>query len=258
MTLELPQQAIDLVDVKGLTGNFASIYFGAHVLSIDGKTLKINRDYRLLDHGGDIRILFIRPVQGHTLELLPDARLQLHNQQLNAQWANYHFYLGLPAFANRPSSQAVPAAYRLNQVIDFSNQGMSQFYIESGFSIPESLGRWTMGESALVDLRVMNLAPEKKAQLALRYKALVTNSTPCQQVIIRLNQQPISSNRLCLDHQGDQVQVYRYDIPIGAIGKEGLVQIQVDTPDSVSPRQLKINDDERKLGVFLQTLVMTQ
>jgi hypothetical protein len=54
------------------------------------------------------------------------------------------------------------------------------------------------------------------------------------------------------------VQVYRYDIPLGAIGKEGLVQIQIDTPDSVSPRQLKINDDERKLGVFLQTLVMTQ
>ena len=258
VTLELPQQAIDLVDVKGLTGNFASIYFGAHVLRIDGKTLKINRDYRLLEHGGDIRILFIRPVQGHTLELLPDARLQLHNQQLNAQWANYHFYLGLPAFTNPPSSAAVPAAYRLNQVIDFSNQGISQFYIAKGFSIPESLGRWTMGESALVDLRVMNLAPEKKAQLALRYKALVTSNKPCQQVIIRLNQQPIGSNRLCLENQGDQVQVYRYDIPLGAIGKEGLVQIQIDTPDAVSPRQLKINDDERKLGVFLQTLVMTQ
>jgi len=258
VTLELPEQAIDLVDVKGLTGNFASIYFGAHVLSIDGKTLKINRDYRLLEHGGDIRILFIRPVQGHTLELMPDARLQLHDQQLNAQWANYHFSLGLPAFAHQLPSAAVPAAYRLNQVIDFSNQGISQFYIAKGFSIPESLGRWTMGESALVDLRVMNLAPEKKAQLALGYKALVTSNKPCQQVIIKLNQQPIGSNRLCLENQGDQVQVYRYDIPIGAIGKEGLVQIQIDTPDSVSPRQLNMNTDERKLGVFLQTLVMTQ
>jgi hypothetical protein len=258
VTLELPQQAIDLVDVKGLTGNFASIYFGVHVLSIDGKTLKINRDYRLLEHGGDIRILFIRPVQGHTLELLPDARLQLHNQQLNAQWANYYFSLGLPTFAHQLPFQAVPAAYRLNQVIDFSNQGISQFYIAKGFSIPESLGRWTMGESALIDLRVMNLAPEKKAQLVLRYKALVTSSKPCQQVIIRLNQQPIGSNRLCLENQGDEVQVYRYDIPLGAIGKEGLVQIQIDTPDSVSPRQLNMNTDERKLGVFLQTLVMTQ
>jgi hypothetical protein len=86
----------------------------------------------------------------------------------------------------------------------------------------------------------------------------VTSSKPCQQVIIRLNRQPIGSNRLCLENQGDQVQVYHYDIPLGAIGKEGLVQIQIETPDAVSPRQLKINDDERKLGVFLQTLVITQ
>ena len=258
LTMQLPEQPIDVVDVKGLTGSFSSIYFGEHMLRMDGKALKINRDYRLLDHGGDIRILFIRPVHGLALELLPDARLQWHDQQLNAQWANYHFYLGLPTFANPPSSQAVPAAYRLNQVIDFSNNGVSEFYIENGFSIPESLGRWTMGERALVNLRVINLSPEKKAQLVLRYKALVASSKPCQQVTMRLNQKPAGSNRLCLENQGDQTQVYRYDIPLGAIGKEGLVQIQIDTPDSISPRQLKINDDERKLGVFLQTLVITQ
>ena len=258
LTLELPQQPIDFVDLKGLTGSFSSIYFGAHVLKVDGRVLKINRDYRLLAHGDDIRLLFIRPVQGRTFELLPDAHLQVHDEQLNAHWANYYFSLGLPTFANPLSTQAVPAAYRLNQVIDFSNKGVSQFYIGNGFSIPESLGRWTMDEQATVNLRVMNLAPEKKAQLVLTYKALVTNSKPCQQVIIQLNQQPIASNRLCLDNRGNEAQEYRYDIPIGAIGKEGLAQIQIATPDSVSPYQLKMNDDERKLGIFLQTLKVAQ
>jgi hypothetical protein len=77
-------------------------------------------------------------------------------------------------------------------------------------------------------------------------------------VIIQLNQQPIASNRLCLDNRGNEAQEYRYDIPIGAIGKEGLAQIQIATPDSVSPYQLKMNDDERKLGIFLQTLKVAQ
>jgi hypothetical protein len=258
LILELPQQPIDFVDVKGLTGSFSSIYFGAHVLKVDGRVLKINRDYRLLEHGGDIRLLFIRPVQGRALELLPDTHLQVHDEMLNAHWANYYFSLGLPTFANPVSSQAVPAFYRRNQVIDFSNKGISQFYIGNGFSIPESLGRWTMDEQASVNLRVMNLSLEKKAQLVLTYKTLITNSKPCQQVIIQLNQQPISSNRLCLDNQGNEAQEYRYDIPIGAIGKEGLVQIKIETPDSVSPYQLKMNNDKRKLGVFLQTLVITQ
>ena len=182
----------------------------------------------------------------------------MHDEQLNAHWANYYFSLGLPTFANPLSAQDVPASYRLNQVIDFSNKGVSQFYIGNGFSIPESLGRWTMNGQATVNLRVMNLAPEKKTQLVLTYKALVTNSKPCQQVIIQLNQQPIGSNRLCLDSRGNEAQEYRYDIPIGAIGKEGLVQIQIETPDSVSPYQLKMNNDKRKLGIFLQTLKIAQ
>jgi hypothetical protein len=105
---------------------------------------------------------------------------------------------------------------------------------------------------------VINLLPEKKAQLALTLKALLAGSKQCQQVIIQINEQKIGSQHLCLDNRGDEAQVYRYDIPLGAIDKDGLVQIQMVTPDSVSPRQLKINSDERKLGVFLHTLVITQ
>jgi len=258
LKFDLPTQAIDFMDIKGLTGQFTSIYFGTHTLKVDSEPLKLYHDFRLLEHGSDIRLLFIRPVKGRQLELLPDRRLQLHDEQLNAQWGRYHFTLGLPASASQLQAQKVFAAYRLGQTIDFSNQGVSHFYIGEGFSISESLGRWTMDEQALVGLRVMNLSPEKKAQLALTYKALVTSIKQCQQVFIQLNQQPIGRNRLCSDNQGDEAQVYRYDIPIGIIRKEGLVQIQIGTADSMAPRQLKMNNDERKLGVFLQTLMITQ
>jgi len=258
LTLELIQQPIDFIDIKGLTGDFSAIYFGEHALKLDEKPLKLYRDFRLLEHGADIRILFIRPVQGRTLELLPDRRIKAHDEQLNAQWGSYRFALGLPAFNQHLQAQQVLPAYRISQVIDFSNQGVSHFYINKGFSIPESQGRWTINGQALLDLRVMNLLPEKKAQLMLTFKALLASSKPCQQVTTVLNGQTIGSNRLCLDNQGDKSQVYRYDIPTGAIGKDGLVQIEIATPDSVAPRQLNINSDERKLGIFLETLSMTQ
>lgn len=258
LVFELAQQPIDFVDVKGVTGNFEQIYFGDHGLMLDGHALKIYRDFRLLDHGADMRILFIRPIEGRTLILRPDSRLQLHSAQLNAQSGSYRFSLGLPGFAADTSANAVPAAYRLNHVLDFSNQGLSHFYIREGFSIAESQGRWTLNTQARIDLRVMDLSPEKNAQLGLTFKALLSPAKACQQVTIRLNQQTIGNTRLCLQDQGDKAQDYVYAIPAGTIGKGGLVQIQIATPDSVSPSQLKMNSDERKLGVFLQTLKITQ
>lgn len=258
LAFELPQQPIDFVDVKGVTGNFEQIYFGDHGLMLDGHALKIYRDFRLLDHGADMRILFIRPIEGRTLILRPDSRLQLHSAQLNSQSGSYRFSLGLPGFAAATSASPVPAAYRLNHVLDFSNQGLSHFYIREGFSIAESQGRWTLNTQARIDLRVMDLSSEKNAQLELTFKALLSPAKACQQVTIRLNQQTIGNTRLCLQDQGDKAQDYVYAIPAGTIGKGGLVQIQIATPDSVSPSQLKMNSDERKLGVFLQTLKITQ
>ena len=258
LTVELAEQPIDFIDLKGVTGTFSAIYFGEHALKLDEKPLKLNRDYRLLEHGADIRILFIRPVQGRILTLLPDTGIELHDEQLNAQQGSYHFAMGLPAFKHHLPVQKVPPAYRLSQVIDFSNQGVSHFYIDEGFSIPESQGRWSINGQARIDLRLINLLPEKQAQLVLTFKALLAASKPCQQVTISLNGQPIGTNRLCLQNQGDGPQIYRYDIPIGTIAKDGLVQIEIATPDSVSPRQLNINSDERRLGVFLQTLSIIQ
>jgi len=258
LKFDLPTQAIDFMDIKGLTGQFTSIYFGTHTLKVDSEPLKLYRDFRLLEHGGDIRLLFIRPVKGRQLELLPDRRLQLHDEQLNAQWGRYHFTLGLPASASQLQAQKVFAAYRLGQAIDFSNQGLSHFYIGEGFSISENQGRWTMNDRAFISLRLLDFLAEKKTQLVVSYKALLAKGKECQQVIVQLNQQKIGSTRLCIENKGDTLQTYRYEIPFGAIGKEGIVQIQIETPDSISARQLKINTDERKLGIYVQTLVITQ
>ena len=258
LNMDLPERSIDFIDIKGLSSDFTSTYFGEHSLIIDGQALKLYRNFRLLDHGADTRLLFIRPVIGRKLEFLPDPRLQLYDGQLNAQWGAYSFALGLPKPDVLLKYQKVPAAYRLGQVIDFSNQGISHFYIGEGFSIPENQGRWSNDDRALISLRIIDFSPDKRTQVALIYKTLIADRKQCQQVIIKLNQQKIGSNRLCLQNKGDTSQTYYYDIASGVIGNEGVVQIEIETPDSVSPLQLEINTDDRKLGVYVQKLVMTQ
>ena len=258
LEVDLPAQVIDFVDIKGLSGEFNKIYFGAHTLQLDGWPLQLYRDFRLLDHGADIRILFIRPIQGRTLQLSVDPHLQWHQQQLNAQWGTYRFAIGFASSLDFSSSAAVLAAYRLNQIIDFSNQGKSDFYIGQGFSIAEEQGRWTLNDGAALALRVMDLMSDKKVYLHLTYKALLAGEQACQQVGIIVNGQNIGNTRLCLSEQGQQAQTYHYEIPASAIDPAGLMHILIQTPDSVSARQLKINTDERKLGVYVQQLVITQ
>lgn len=258
LSITLPDQPIDFIDIKGLSGDFSSVYFGEHALHIDGQTFKVYRNFRLLEHGTDTRILFIRPVQGHKLELLLDPRIKFYDGQLNAQWGTYRFALGLPTSVSQLYDQQVPAAYRLNQTIDFSNQGISHFYIGEGFSIPENEGRWTLDDRARISLRITDFSPEKKIQMALTYQALIAGGKECQQVILQVNQQKVGENRLCLHNHGNTSKTYYYDIAPGIVEKEGLMQIVIETPDSVSASKLKINTDDRKLGVYVKALVMTQ
>lgn len=255
---KLPKQPVDFIDIKGLTGTFPQIYFGGHALAVDGSPLGLYRDFRVLDHGPDLRILFIRPIEGNTLEFVPEANLRVFAEQINALWGSYHFALGVPHLLNHQDTQRVFAAYQLNQSLDFSNQGISQFYVAQGFSIPESQGRWTISDSAMIEMRIKSILPGQQAQLALTMKALLAGSKQCQQVVIIANQHSIGTQRLCQENQGQNMQTYRYTIPAGTMTKDGLLQIQIVTPDAISPRQLNINNDERQLGVFLQSLVVSQ
>ncbi|MDD2768528.1 MAG: hypothetical protein PHT19_07320 [Methylococcus sp.] len=251
--IELPSNEVDFIDIKGLNGGFTEVYFGGHRLLLDGHEMKRVRDYRVLLLGSKVRLLFIRPTSGRSIEFMPDMRLVRHDAQMAAQTGAYHFELGMSKLFRNNGVQEMVSGYRLGDVIDFSQQGRGQFYAVEGWSDPEEWGRWSVNEKARVAMRISEYT-ERHLILELTYGALVQEGRRCQKIVILANGHNIGDQENCVDNDGGIPKLYRYALPAGLVFADGLLEISISTPDAISPRQLGINDDPRTLGIGLRTL----
>ncbi len=94
IVFKLPNEKIDFIDIKGISGGFLDIYFGGHKVLLDGHELAINKDFRLLPQSSDTRLLFIRPLKGEVVEFTPDPKLNLDEPEMLATLGNYEFSFG--------------------------------------------------------------------------------------------------------------------------------------------------------------------
>ncbi|MCU0072658.1 DUF6311 domain-containing protein [Pseudomonas koreensis] len=123
--------------------------------------------------------------------------------------------------------------------------------LASGWSTPESWGTWTEGHQAKIQLRVQPPA----RSIVIDVLAFISPTHPGQRVIVSLNGQQVLDTRLT------QFQDNRLEIPISAalnqrLGNDDGLDIELQLPDAVSPRQLGINDDSRIMGLGLKTLTV--
>ncbi|HYD81190.1 MAG TPA: hypothetical protein VEC06_15400 [Paucimonas sp.] len=86
---------VDLIDVAGLQGAFADVYFGKHKLWVDGRELHHVRDFRALPAPWGVRLLFIRPLAAEAVVFQPDPGLK--RSGLAVTFGRYRFALRLPA-----------------------------------------------------------------------------------------------------------------------------------------------------------------
>ena len=252
--LTLPSHPVDFIEMQGIQGEFAQTYFGEHSLTLDGKTLKPYKDFRLLHQGAGLRLLFIRPIEGKQIKWLADQRVVLHRALFNARAGSYAFAIGMPRLYKKTALPTTFASYELGSTVDFANTGLAQFYLGEGFSNPEAVGRWTMNDKALIRMALINIERAQPLRLELTYRSLVGNAQPCQQVVISANDQVIGNESICLENSGNVFDIHRYPIPASAIGEDGKLSIGISTPNSITPKQLKINDDQRKLGIQIKHL----
>src|SRR5262245_42859488 len=125
---ELPDSEVDFIDFKGLSGELAVVDLGESRILLDGRELRRFRDYRLRPKGSELRLLFIRPVAGRSVELLPDRRLVRQDQQMAAQAGVYRFALGLPKPFRNNDIPPMVSTYRSSDIVDFSGKGDGWFY----------------------------------------------------------------------------------------------------------------------------------
>lgn len=253
VNIEVPGGEVDFFDVKGLSGGFTEVYFGVHRVLLDGRELKRVRDFRVLPLGSNVRLLFIRPISGQTIEFIPDPRLVRYEAQMVVYAGAYDFALGLPKPFRDEVAPEMVSIYRLGDRIDFSRDGRGRFYAGAGWSDPEDWGRWSVNGEARIDMRIAKYTG-RPLTLELIYGALVAPRQPCQTIVVWTNGHELSRQEVCLGGEGNVPRPYRYMLPAGLVSADGMLAIRIGTPDAVSPKYLGMNDDSRMLGVGLETL----
>jgi hypothetical protein len=253
LRLEMPDGAVDFIDFKGINGGYKEIDLGEHHILLDGRELKRINDYRLLPNGSEVRLLFVRPVAGRSLEFLPDPRLVRHDRQMEARAGVYRFALGKPKPFRNNDIPRIASIYRLCDTIDFSRKGDGWFYAADGWYDPEDWGRWSEGEEARI-LMCISGYTQQELTLNLTYGAWVHPRQPCQKVAITGNGHAIATQKICLADGSNVPTSHRYRLPRGLVSADGLLEIRIKTPDAISLKELGINEDPRKFGFGLKTL----
>jgi hypothetical protein len=257
MRFELPDGQVDFIDFKGLNGGIAEIDLGDHHLLLDWRELKRVHDYKMLSKGSEVRLVFIRPVAGRSIEFLPDPRLVRHDRQMAAQAGVYSFALGALKPFRKYDIPRIVSTYRLGDIVDFSGKGDGWLYATEGWSGPEDWGRWSLGKEARIVMRIPGYMGQELT-LNLTYVALADQKQPCQKVSITGNGHTIATQEVCLTDYGGVPTPRQYRLPVGLVSADGLLEIRIKTPDAISPKQLGINEDPRIMGVGLAKLQIVE
>jgi len=117
-----------------------------------------------------------------------------------------------------------------------------------GFSLPESWGTWTVGPQAKLCFG-LSVAPQSDVEFCIKGHALVT-ARHNQRLTIEVNGQVMDS--MILSAESPAPMPIR--IPRAVLESDDVVEVVIGTPDAVSPKALGINEDERVLGIAIESI----
>lgn len=141
-------------------------------------------------------------------------------------------------------------AYQLGTVIDFKS-GTSAVtclrFCRRGWSVSENFGTWTDGEIATLQLE---LQPDAPADLTLRVKAapFLNASTSRQNVRVMAN--GVEVGKWSMD--SPSAQNWEIEIPKAVAFQRPLLQIEFMIEKPMSPSELGLTGDTRRLGIGVE------
>lgn len=130
-------------------------------------------------------------------------------------------------------------------VIDFSKIGNSSFYILDGWSSQENNYRWTVDSRSLLKLK-LNKSYANSKYLSLRFSGEAFNTR--QKVLVKINEKPLFNEDVFNDFS------FTIKIKNSFPLEQGELLIEISTPDSISPRDLGISSDSRRIGINIRKI----
>lgn len=137
------------------------------------------------------------------------------------------------------------------QYIDLSTHGNPEKYLRTGWSTPEPWGVWSQAD--LADLVVKAGSVHNGLIIAMSFHAFVAKEHPSVQINIVIN--GVKADSICFAY-GQDYQNWIYRLPVSEI-TNGMLHIIFSINNPISPLELGLSTDERKLGIGLRNIRLT-
>src|SRR5215471_63676 len=146
------------------------------------------------------------------------------------------------------ATSACTTGLQLGQTVYFSDPAANRILKLTGFSRPESDGRWTDGTQATIDLK---LAPEsfETGRLRLHMMPFVTEDKG-QTLRLRCGEGP----EQVVEFSPGTLAWRIVDLPLAGVQADGHAQIQLVVGQTFVPLKLGMSSDPRALGVLIRKL----
>jgi hypothetical protein len=134
----------------------------------------------------------------------------------------------------------------INHVVDFNSKlfFINAFnYLSSGWYGQEDWGTWSSNNKAQLRFHLS----AGGSRLEFLFNALVTPSHPEQKVIVKLNGDYLKTEVF----NQSSGNILTLDLPVDIKENGGVIKIEFELPDTVSPKSLGINNDNRLLAIGL-------
>lgn len=247
---------VDFVDISGLGRNRTAA--GSHDPKVfaDGCELEWLTEFNILRSDAGVRLLFTRPVKMRRLELHPDWEAFSAFGNLRAHAGECRFALGLLRPFRTPPQGRIATSYNLGDVVDFTAAGNSRWYAVRGWSEPESWGCWSLDDRAQIRLRLQEHA-RGPLHLEMKVRAYAAGNRQSQRVAVFANGREVARREFHAGEGDDGGVRWEFDIPGDVAADDGMMVVELLTPDSASPSSAGDGADRRKLGVGVTQLKLT-
>lgn len=132
--------------------------------------------------------------------------------------------------------------------LTFTEQSTGVAYLLDGWSHPESWGTWSQGQQAQISLP---LASAEINHLTLDLQPLVGGRLRAQPVHLRINGVALESHQL---HEATRITITLPEIIRQQLQTTPLLQLELHLPKAISPTELGLGYDPRRLAVGITRL----
>ncbi|MEI8185266.1 MAG: hypothetical protein WCG19_01095 [Chlorobiaceae bacterium] len=153
-------------------------------------------------------------------------------------------------------NRGVGSKYLFGDLIDFRKGGNSSLYVLGGFSGQEKKGTWTCSEYIYIYLRP-NTETKYDINLYMSAVPFLNEKHQNQYIEVIVNEVIVKKINYTLGEIGQNIQVIRVNNDIINSNKGNIV-VKIRAKGLVSPWELGLSDDTRKLGVYVESIMLKE